>query len=105
VRDEGGDPDDGVVAPEGGSELHCGQPGGEQWPVELVGKLLGTGEERLAVHQGGAALENAYPRVTLHQLHHPDEGPAFHQAVGVDHHHIVVEAPPATQEVSDVAAL
>ena len=106
VGHEGLDPQDGVVAPEGSlAQLERGQAGGKQRPVQLAGELLDPREQRAAVEQLGTGLQNPHLPVALHQLDHGYQRFAAHEAVSVQHYHVVVAAPPTAQEVAHVTAL
>ena len=95
-----------VVSPEiAFALLPVVQAGEEHRAVEPVGELLEAGEERLAPDQPRHALQDAHLRVALHQLHHPDQRAAGHDAVGVEHGEVAVLAAPAAEEVGHVAAL
>src|SRR5690606_17032330 len=87
------------------AQLERGQAGGKQRPVQLAGELLDPREQRAAVEQLGTGLQNPHLPVALHQLDHGYQRFAAHEAVSVQHYHVVVAAPPTAQEVAHVTAL
>ena len=106
VLDERLHADDRVVAPVVRlAQLPEVQAGGEQRAVHAGGELLQTRIQ--GVHARGLrpGLDDAGVGVGLHQAHQAAQALAAHDAVGVEHDHVLVLATPATAEVVEVAAL
>ena len=99
------DADDGIV-PEvlGVPELPEMKTGRQDGTVHMVGKLLQPGDKRFAVYRPGNRLQNPDIRPRLHGGDHSYNRFARHDAVGVEHNHIAVAAPPTAAKIGDVAA-
>ena len=78
---------------------------GEHGAVEMVRELLHAGHEAVHVHGERRRLDHAHFGMQLHGLHHAHHGAAAHDAVGVEHDHVLVLRAPAAAEVGHVAAL
>ncbi len=103
---EGLHPDDGVVPPVVG--VVAGPPGHaprQHRTIEATGELLGAGEEAVTVHHNGRRLDKAQARLGVHRGGQTGQGPALHQAVGVQHHHVVIGAAEPPHPVGDVPGL
>ena len=68
-------------------------------------ELEGAGEEARARHADDEALQDAEPRIGLHDAHEPQDRRAGEQAVGVERDHEFVVLAPALAEVAHVAGL
>ena len=98
--------DDGVVAPVIAVTAHPGREAGrDDRPVDPRRELLHPGEQGVAVDDQRQGLDDAGVGVGLHGGGEPHDGVAAHQAVGVEHDHMLVGAAPAGHEVGDVAGL
>ena len=103
---EGGDADDGVVAPV--IALGARPPGdavGDQRAVEAAGELFGAGEKAVAVDDHRHGLQDAEARVALHGPGQTRQGVALHQAIGVEDDHEVVGGAERAHPFGDVAGL
>src|ERR1700688_162951 len=82
---------------------------GETLPVERAvnagGELLKPRKQRMPPDQRGWNLDQRCARIGVHQAKKPDERFARHQAVCIEHHHVVVSRTPIFAELTDVAAL
>ena len=106
VPDEGIHAYDGVVSPVlGVAEQPEVQARGEHGAVEMVCELLHAGHEAVHVHGERRRLDHAHFGMQFHGLHHAHHGAAAHDAVGVEHDHVLVLRAPAAAEVGHVAAL
>ncbi|MNO76991.1 hypothetical protein D3C76_680860 [compost metagenome] len=106
VLDERLHADDRVVAPVVRlAQLPEVQAGGEQRAVHTGGELLHARIQGVHAGRLGRGLDDAGVRVGLHQAHQAAQALAAHDAVGVEHDHVLVLAAPATAEVVEVAAL
>ena len=81
------------------------QAGGDDRAVDARRELLRAGEQRVAVDDQRQRLDDAGVGVVLHRDREPRDGLAGHQAVGVEHQHVIVGAAPAGDEIGDVAGL
>src|SRR5690606_20997254 len=62
-------------------------------------------KETRARHADHEALQNAEPRIGLHDAHEAYDRLARHQAVGVERDHDIVVRAPAIEEVAHIAGL
>src|SRR5437667_1911786 len=98
--------ENGVVSPVIAlSQLPEAKAGAEHRSVNAARKLLHAGKHRLAVNYGRSRLNDAGLRMIIHHRGQAHHGLAGHDAVGVEHDHIVVIPPPAPEKIGDVAAL
>src|SRR5690606_16731361 len=81
------------------------QAGGEQWAVNAGGELLHACIQGIHARGFRPGLDDAGVRVGLHQAHQAAQAFAAHDAVGIEHDHVLVIAAPTTAEVVEVAAL
>ena len=103
---EGARADDGVVAPVVAVPARPGrQTGGDHRAVDMGRELLGAREQGVAVDDQRQGLDDAGVGIGLHGGGESDDAGAGHQAVGVEHEHVVVGAAPAGHEIGDVAGL
>ena len=103
---KGAHADDGIVAPIiSVRPLQGGKPRRKSGAIDRSGKLLDAREQRMATDQLGRGLDQAGPGIGVHQPRQRAKRFAGHQAVGVQHHHIIVQRPPILAKVLDVAAL
>src|ERR687896_712730 len=102
---EGLDPDDRIVTP-GIALVRLPeiQAYSKHTTVEARCELQEPGKQRLMVNRDGWDLDQGYPRMPIHQLHHFNQRSPFHQAIGIEHHHISVAAAPIAHEIGQVAA-
>ena len=106
VRHEGRHADDRVVAPVVGAVLKPETQARRIDGAEDAGReLLAAGEERFSKDRGRRHLDQPYLRVGVHAPRETDKAVAGHDAVGVQHHHVVVAIAPGLAELGDVAAL
>src|SRR5262249_56571114 len=102
----GRDTDDGVMAPvERFTELEEVHAGGEHGTVDTVGELLDARIKRVVPSRARCSLNDARVGIGFHHAHQRSQAVSGHHAVGVEHDHIAVVAPPAAAKVCDVAAL
>ena len=98
--------DDRVVAPVMGfTQLPEVQTGGEQRAVYARCKLLHACIQGVHARRPWRGLDNACVWRGFHQAHQAGQAFAAHDAVGVEHHHVLVITAPTTAEVVEVAAL
>src|SRR5262245_48066726 len=109
VAAKGANANNGIVAPvaarsavpECGSRSHRGAP-----PiVNAIGKLLVPTEQAVAIDQDRWRLDERNIGIALEGGCKPDQGLPAHQAVGVEHDHIVIGGSPAPTPFGDVASL
>ena len=106
VLDERLHADDRVMAPVVRlAQLPEVQAGGEQRAVHAGGELLHARIQGIHARGFRPGLDDAGVRVGLHQAHQAAQALAAHDAVGVEHDHVLVLATPTTAEVVEVAAL
>jgi len=106
VLDERLHTDDRVMAPVVRfAQLPEVQAGGEQRAVHASGELLHARIQGVHARGFRPGLDDAGVRVGLHQAHQAAQALATHNAVGVEHDHVLVLTTPATAEVVEVAAL
>ena len=67
------------------------------WNIRVKGDTAGQA--------GDQGLAYAEPRVAIHDPHEPANGAAAHQAVGVEHDHVVEIAPSPLQPFPKVSGL
>ncbi len=103
---EGADPEDRVVTPERpGRPLGDVEPAGENRGVEGARELRRAPEAAASAHDARICLKEAEAGVGLHPAHHLDDGRTFHEAVGIEHHGVVVAPAAGLDEIGDVAGL
>ena len=78
---------------------------GEDRRVQGACELRRAAEPAAAAYDARVGLEQTETRLGLHPADHLDDGGAFHEAVGVEHHGIVVAPPARADEFGDVAGL
>ncbi len=103
---EGLDAHDGVMAPEG--RFGAGPPvqaGAGDRAIEARRELLPARERRARIDQRRNGLDKAEAGLAIHQRGEPRHGAAAHQAVGVQHDHIIVAAAEARHPILDIARL
>ena len=109
VLDEGGDAYNGVMAPVVAvPPLPERQPLHQGGGIEPCAELLHPGKQGLAPDGIGHGLDDAGAGVGIHQADQGADGAGAHDAVGIQHDHVVILAAPAPaelQEVADLAAL
>ena len=69
------------------ADLPICQSGRDNRTVNLAGKLLHSGKQRILVDRLRRRLNNSGFGIGFHQLSHPQHGAAVHQAVGIQHNH------------------
>ena len=103
---ECGDADDGVVAPEIADIARPrSHPPRDQRAIDPARELRQPGKDRLAAHQHRHGLDQGELRVGLHPQRQFADGLAAHDAVGVQHHHLVIAPAPSADEFRDIAGL
>ena len=101
---EGAQPQDGIVAPVVAlAELPESQAVRQHRAVESNRKLQQACEQRLAAGQQRQCLDDADIRVRVHQLRQRHQRLAGHDAVRIEHDHVVVSAAPVAHELGDIA--
>ena len=71
----------------------------------MRGELLQPREQRVAVDDERQRLDDAAVGIGLHRGGQAHDARAGHQAVGVEHEHVLVGAAPAGDEILDIAGL
>ena len=103
---EGARADDGVVAPIVAVPARPHREAGrDHRAIDLGGELLRARKQRVAVDDQRQRLDDAGVGVLLHGEGKARDAFAGHQAVGVEHQHVIVGAAPARDEIGDVAGL
>ena len=74
-------------------------------PVTRAAILLETREERVAVDDERQRLDDAGIRIGFHGGGEAHDAVAGHEAVGIEHEHVLVMPAPARHEIGDVAGL
>ena len=106
MRDERRKPQDRVVAPIGPAiALPPGAADGVGAHAEPHAELEDAREGAGRRQADDQPLQNAEPRIGLHDADEPQHGVGGHEAVGVERHGELVVAAPALAEVADVAGL
>src|ERR1700730_144146 len=106
VLSERGEADDGVVAPE--LTAIALPPAGaehEDAHAKAMAELKNPGKERRARQADGKALQDADPRVALHDSHEPNNSFTAHQTVSVEQDHKFIVVAISFTELMHVAAL
>ena len=106
MRGEGFGADDRVMAPVIAVASHpFGKAHGDDRPIDARGELLNAREEGVAVDDERQRLDDAGVGIRLHRRGEAHDGAPRHQAVGVEHDHMLVGAAPAADEFGDIAGL
>ena len=106
MGDEGLQPDDGVMAPIGPARsLPPGDPDGMGAHAMAHAELEDPREGALRRLAGNQRLEDAEPRIGLHDPHQAQHRRGGHQAVGIEHDHMVVVAVGPLGELAQIACL
>src|SRR5947209_14052342 len=99
-------PDDGVVAPVIAVASHpAGETSAYDRSIDARRELLDARKQRVAIDDERQRLDDAGIRIGLHCGGEKHDRAAGHQAVGIEHDHVLVRSAPAGDEVSDVAGL
>ena len=97
---------DGVVAPVVAvAEIPPGQARCQHRPVTGTGELMGTREQRIAIHQPWNGLDDAGVRIGLHEAREAHHRVTAHHAVGIEHQHLLIVPAPAATEFGEIASL
>ena len=106
MRGEGLGADDRVMAPVIAVAAHpFGKTHGDHRPIDARGELLNAREKRVAVDDERQRLDDAGVGIGLHRRGEADDRAPRHQAVGVEHDHMLIGAAPAADEFGDIARL
>ena len=81
------------------------KPSGKQRSVYPCRKLLHPSVQVEAPRSAWRCLDNADPGVHLHHLHQSGQAFAAHDTIGIQHHHITIERPPAAAKIVEITAL
>src|SRR5262249_17096774 len=77
----------------------------DRWTVNASGELLNTSEQRIAIHHDGWRLDEAYVGKFLHGGDEADDRVPRHQAIGIEHDHVLVATAKALHPLGNVASL
>jgi len=103
---KGAHADDGVVPPVIAVLAAPGRKaGGHDRAVEAGSELLQPREQGVAVQDQGEGLDDAGARIGLHGARQAKDTLARHEAIGVEHDHMLIGAAPARDEIGDIAGL
>src|SRR6185437_3038525 len=97
---------DGVVTPIiAVGALQPGEAVDVNRPIYPGRKLLHPGEQGVAADQKRRNLDEPGPRIVVHQRNELRERAPAHQAIGIEHYHVLVQRSPVHAEVSNITTL
>ena len=103
---EGANPDDCVMPPEiAVAAMPEGQARGVNRSVEPAGRLPQPGKQGVTVDEDRHALDQAGIGTGFHARSELFDSLGGHQAVGIQHQHVVVGVTPAAAPIADIASL